>query len=57
MEGLARDAGAAQPERLARALSLLLDGALANGALDADPGAVESAHDTAALLVRAAVPA
>jgi AcrR family transcriptional regulator len=57
MEGLARDAGAAHPEQLARALSLLLDGALANGALDADPGAVESARDTAALLVRAAVPA
>jgi AcrR family transcriptional regulator len=57
MEGLARNAGAAQPERLARALSLLLDGALANGALDADPGAVESARETAALLVRAAVPA
>jgi AcrR family transcriptional regulator len=57
MEALARDAGAAQPEQLARALSLVLDGALANGALDADPDAVESARDTAALLVRAAVPA
>jgi AcrR family transcriptional regulator len=57
MEGLARNAGAARPEQLARALSLLLDGALANGALDADPRAVESARETAALLVRAAVPA
>ena len=57
MAGLARDAGATRPEQLARALSLLLDGALANGALDADPAAVESARDTAALLVRAAVPA
>jgi AcrR family transcriptional regulator len=55
MEGLARDAGAAEPGQLARALSLLLDGALANGALDADPGAVESARDTAELLVRAAI--
>ena len=57
MAGLARDAGAAEPEQLARALSLLLDGALANGALDAEPEAVESARTTAALLVRAAVPA
>jgi AcrR family transcriptional regulator len=57
LEDLAQDAGAAQPEQLARALSLLLDGALANGALDADPAAVESARNTAELLVRAAVPA
>jgi AcrR family transcriptional regulator len=57
MAGLAKDAGAAQPEQLARALSLLLDGALSNGALDADPAAVESARSTADLLVRAAVPA
>ena len=57
MEGLAREAGATQPLQLARALSLLLDGALASGALDADPGAVDSARDTAALLVRAAIPA
>ena len=57
MEGLARNAGAAQPEQLARSLSLLLDGALSNGALDADPAAVASARETAALLVRAAVPA
>jgi AcrR family transcriptional regulator len=57
MEVLARDAGVAQPEQLARALSLLLDGALASGALDADPSVVDAARDTAALLVRAAIPA
>ena len=58
MGDLARQAGAEHPERLARSLSLLLDGALASGALDADPEAVEAARATAAdLLVRQAVPA
>jgi AcrR family transcriptional regulator len=52
---LAERAGAEQPQRLARSLSLLLDGALASGALDADPEAVEIARATAAEQVRQAV--
>jgi AcrR family transcriptional regulator len=52
---LAEDAGAQSPERLARSLALLLDGALSNGALDADPEAVEVARETAARLVHEAV--
>lgn len=52
---LAGEAGAEQPERLARALALLLDGALSSGALDADPEAAETARATATLLVRGAV--
>jgi AcrR family transcriptional regulator len=57
MRDLAKDAGAPHPDRLARSLALLLDGALSNGALDADPEAVEVARDTAARLVAQAVPA
>jgi AcrR family transcriptional regulator len=55
LRDLAQKAGAEQPERLARSLSLLLDGALACGALDADPEAVDAARATAADLVRQAV--
>jgi AcrR family transcriptional regulator len=54
---LATQAGAAHPESLARSLTLLLDGGLASGALDANPEAAAVARDTAAELVRAAVPA
>ena len=57
LRDLAEGAGAEHPERLARALALLLDGALASGALDADPEAVDVARATAARLVRDAVPA
>jgi AcrR family transcriptional regulator len=56
LRDLAQQAGAEHPERLARSLSLLLDGALASGALDADPEAVDAARATAANLVRQAVP-
>lgn len=52
MEGLAARAGASKPEQLARALSLVLDGGLAAGALDADPAAADAARSTARLLVR-----
>ncbi|MBT1004247.1 TetR/AcrR family transcriptional regulator [Paenarthrobacter sp. DKR-5] len=52
LETLAARAGAAQPGQLARSLSLLLDGGLASGALDADPAAAEAARATAALLVQ-----
>jgi AcrR family transcriptional regulator len=56
LRDLAQQAGAEHPERLARSLALLLDGALASGALDADPEAAEAARTTAADLVRQAVP-
>ena len=55
LRDLAADAGAPYPDRLARSLALLLDGALSSGALDADPEAVEVARDTAARLVEQAV--
>lgn len=52
---LAVEAGAGDPDGLARALTLLLDGGLASGALDADPEAATQARASAALLVEAAV--
>jgi hypothetical protein len=55
MRDLARLAGAERPERLARSLSLLLDGALASGALDADPEAADVARATAAAMVQQTV--
>ena len=55
MRDLAQAAGTPQPDRLARSLALLLDGALSSGALDADPEAVEVARETAAHLVHQAV--
>jgi len=55
MRDLARAAGAAHPETLARALSLLLDGGLASGALDADPEAAEVARATAGWIVQEAI--
>ena len=54
VEGLADEAGAEDPEGLARSLTLLLDGGLARGALDADPAVADEARRSAALLVRAA---
>ncbi|MFF5174486.1 TetR/AcrR family transcriptional regulator [Micromonospora sp. NPDC000089] len=53
---LARRAGATDPDRLARQLTLLLDGGLAAGVLDADPGAPAEARAAAAALVGAACP-
>jgi AcrR family transcriptional regulator len=52
---LAVEAGAEDPDRLARRLTLLLDGALAAGALGADGGAVQAARETARLVVSAEV--
>ncbi len=54
---LAVEAGAAQPGVLARSLTLLLDGGLASGALDADPQAALVARKSARALVAVAVPA
>ena len=56
LRDLAAEAGASRPQQLARSLALLVDGALASGALDADPEAVEVARDTARSLVRQALP-
>jgi AcrR family transcriptional regulator len=55
VRGLAAEAGAVDPDGLARSLTLLLDGGLASGALDADPEAAVQARASAALLVDAAV--
>jgi AcrR family transcriptional regulator len=52
---LAEAAGAADPESLARSLTLLLDGGLASGSLDAGPDAPEAAKGSARALVAAAV--
>src|SRR5215470_5553181 len=53
---LACRAGAADPDQLARQLSLLLDGGLSAGVLDADPAVAEAAKAAAAILVEAACP-
>ena len=51
---LARRAGAAEPDELARQLALLIDGGLAAGVLDADPTIPHTAKAAAAVLVDAA---
>jgi AcrR family transcriptional regulator len=53
---LARRAGAPHPSELARALTLLLDGALAAGTLDDAPAAAHTARAAARVLVDAACP-
>ena len=55
VRGLADDAGADDPKGLARSLTLLLDGGLATGALDADPAAAKRATESARVLVSAAI--
>ena len=52
---LADRAGAPDPDGLARSLTLLLDGGLASGVLDADPTAAAAARTTAGQLVAAAL--
>ncbi|WP_406077498.1 TetR/AcrR family transcriptional regulator [Micromonospora sp. NBC_00858] len=54
---LARRAGATDPDLLARQLTLLLDGGLAAGVLDADPATPRAAKAAARMLVDAACPA
>ena len=51
---LARRAGAAHPDQLARQLTLLLDGGLSSGVLDADKAAPAAAKAAARTLVDAA---
>jgi AcrR family transcriptional regulator len=51
---LAREAGAADPNALARSLTLLLDGGLASGSVDARPDAPAVAKTAAQALVEAA---
>lgn len=53
---LARRAGAADSDLLARQLTLLLDGGLSAGVLDADPTAPDAARQSARTLVEAACP-
>jgi AcrR family transcriptional regulator len=55
VRGLAEEAGAQEPELLARSLTLLLDGGLASGSLDANPEAPEVAKTSARALVAASV--
>ncbi|AXJ09847.1 TetR/AcrR family transcriptional regulator [Arthrobacter sp. PM3] len=55
IRGLAERAGAQDPDRLARSLTLLLDGGLASGVLDGDPAAASAAGDAAAELVAASL--
>ena len=52
---LAASAGAADPAGLARTLTLLLDGGLASGSLDASPEAPQAARRSARLLVDGAL--
>ncbi|MFK5647998.1 TetR/AcrR family transcriptional regulator [Ornithinimicrobium sp. LYQ121] len=54
VRGLAEQAGARNPGALARSLTMLLDGGLASGALDADPEAPAVAKATARAVVEAA---
>lgn len=54
---MAKASGARDPDALAFALTLLLDGGLANGVLDADPRAADSAKNAARLLIAASVDA
>ncbi|MEU1843245.1 TetR/AcrR family transcriptional regulator [Micromonospora sediminicola] len=53
---LARQAAAAEPELLARQLTLLLDGGLAGGVLDGDPAIADAAKRSAHALIDAALP-
>lgn len=53
---LARRAGAGDPEWLSRVLTLLLDGGLAAGVLDADPAAAEAARRAARIIVDTTLP-
>jgi AcrR family transcriptional regulator len=55
VRSLAESAGATDPEGLARALTLLLDGGLASGSVDGRPDAPVVAKDAAKALVATAI--
>jgi AcrR family transcriptional regulator len=55
--GLARDAGAAHPERLAQQLVVLYDGATVSAQMDHDPGVAAAARAVAAALLDADITA
>lgn len=55
VRGLAERAGATDPDALARALTLLLDGGLASGSIDRQPDAPQTAKESARTLVTAAL--
>lgn len=55
MRELAVRAGAADPDALARSLTLLLDGGLASGSVDGSPDATVVAQEAARVLVATAV--
>lgn len=54
---LAREAGAARPDALARQLQMLYDGAAVSGQLNPDPAIARSARAAAALLLDATIDA
>jgi hypothetical protein len=56
LRDLARDAGAGDPEQLARQLMLLYDGAAVSAWMDHNPSAAEAARSVATALVDAALP-
>jgi AcrR family transcriptional regulator len=53
---LARRAGAADPDLLARQLTILIDGGLSGGVLDIDPATPQAAKAAARVLIEAACP-
>ncbi len=53
MRSLAEDAGASDPDTLARTLTLLLDGGLASGSMDGRPDAPVASKAAAQALVGA----
>src|SRR5262249_42924819 len=54
LSGLAKEAGASNPDALARQLLMLYDGAAASAQMDRDPAAAAEAKATAAVLIDAA---
>jgi len=56
LRGLARNAGARDPEQLARQLMLVYDGAAVSAWMDHNPSAAEAARSVATALVDAALP-